>query len=59
MSATTHVALVRDLLENAADHLDPGTLDKRVTQAISSLTEAGWRQRTDSRWTAWGHATTD
>ncbi|MFB7404558.1 DUF317 domain-containing protein [Streptomyces rubiginosohelvolus] len=69
VSATTiaPVALVRGLLENAADHLgpappDPGTLDKHVTRATSSLIEADWRQRTDSRWitwTAWGHATTD
>lgn len=69
VSATTiaPVALVRGLLENAADHLgpappDPGTFDKRVTRATSSLIEADWRQRTDSRWitwTAWGHATTD
>lgn len=48
MSATTTapVALVHDLL-------DPGTLDKRVTRATSSLTEAGWRQRKDSRWITW------
>lgn len=55
---TAPVAPVRDLLENAADHLgavplDSDTLNQRVTRTTDSLTEAGWRQREDSRWITW------
>ncbi|WP_284117160.1 DUF317 domain-containing protein [Streptomyces fragilis] len=57
-TTTAPVALVRDLLENAADHLgpasaDPATLDERVSQVTAALTEAGWHERTDTRWTTW------